>query len=188
MNDTVNYKNRGETGYQEDDYSCLAWTSGWICVILGNWKEKITCPLLYSLSRHFASLPLIYYRYSGICPQGVAGHGERCKVHFCSLVRTCVGPGGHQPKGPGQFYCPVAFQPMKDMVSRVLGRGLGVFQDGWSSVLILCMCRVCDCKDCRHSPPTLSRSVLSVTEPQGRQTHLPEIQTLGPDAYLPLLQ
>lgn len=40
--------------------------------------------------------------------------------------------------------------------------------------------------DClSSSPPALSRPVLSLEEPQGRQMHLPEIHTQEPDAYLP---
>lgn len=126
------------------------------------------------------SQPLNYHRYSGIWLWGAAGGAERCKVHFCPPVRACVGLGrGHQPKEPGQFYCPVAFQSKKPMVRRVFGRGWG--GHGWSSGLNVTA-------DCHRSSPALSRSVLPLEEPRGRQMHLPEIHTLGPDAYPPHLQ
>ena len=35
-----------------------------------------------------------------------------------ALLSSCqglCGPGGPPAEGPGQFYCPVAFQSMKDM-------------------------------------------------------------------------
>ncbi|KAK2897548.1 hypothetical protein Q8A73_013928 [Channa argus] len=45
-----------------------------------------------------------------------------------------------------------------------------------------------DCLPTLPPPPALSHPVLSLEEPQGKQMHLPEIHTSGPDAYLPHLQ
>lgn len=56
----------------------------------------------------------------------------------------------------------------------------------WGSRVCVCVC-VCECLP-SPSPPALSRPVLSLEELQGRQKHLPEIHTPGPDAYLPHLQ
>lgn len=92
--------------------------------------------LCHSFSPSFS---LIYHRYSGICPRGAAGGAERCKVHFCPPVRAC-GPRGAPSKGPGQFYCPNTFQPMKDMVERVLGAETGGGQSlSWGSRVYVCV-------------------------------------------------
>lgn len=137
-----NLKNRGERerGYQNVNIALVFCLDHWMSLCY-TWQpgaeNRPPCSPFIHLSlsclvlclSFSPSLPLIYHRYSGICLQGAAGGAERCKVHFCPPVRACVGPGGHQPKGPGQFYCPVAFQSMKDMVRRVLG-GWGVFKTG----------------------------------------------------------
>lgn len=62
------------------------------------------------------------------------------------------------------------------MVRRVFGRGWGGYGWGWGLSVTA---------DCHRVSPASSRSVLPLVEPQGRQMHLPEIHTPGPDAYLP---
>lgn len=96
--------------------------------------------------------PFLYLRYSSIRPQGAAGSAEKCKVHFCPLVRACVGPawsGWTPAEGPGQFYCPSTFQSMKDMVGSEGRRGSGQGgQDGWGTAfewgsgVCVCYCRL----------------------------------------------
>lgn len=62
------------------------------------------------------------------------------------------------------------------MARRVFGRGWGGYGWGWGLSVTA---------DCHRFSPASSRSVLPLVEPQGRQMHLPEIHTPGPDAYLP---
>lgn len=66
------------------------------------------------------SLPVVYHRYSGICPEGAAGGAEWCKVHFCPPVRACLGPGGTSQRTRTVLLSD-AFQSMKDMVGSVGG-------------------------------------------------------------------
>lgn len=112
-----------------------------------------------------------------------------------ALLSSCqglCGPRGAPAEGPGQFYCPDAFQSMKDTVGSeggVLGKGAktgGEDQSlSWGSRVCVCVCESTDCLPSPPPPPVLSRPVLSLEEPQGRPVHLPEIHTPGPDAYLP---
>lgn len=100
-------KNRGERESIKIGRLLLGFarTSGCVCVTLGSFFRKL--PTLVSLSSlslphvvsFFLSLSPSYLpQLSGICPRGAAGGAERCKVHFCSPVRACVGPGGANRK------------------------------------------------------------------------------------------
>lgn len=183
-----NCQNREETRYQNRKPGLcvlLGPLECW-CVIFGSWEQKITHPLFLSSSLPSAiflasrcvvlSLPLIYHTYSGIWPQDAAGGAERCKVHFCPPVRACVGLWG----GASQKHWDSSIVPLHSAqrapVRRVFGRGWGGYGWGWGLSVTA---------DCHRFSPASSRSVLPLVEPQGRQMHLPEIHTPGPDAYLP---
>lgn len=65
------------------------------------------------------SLPLIYRRYSGIRPGLLllVLRGARCTFVLLSGPVWARGEEGGAPtEGPGQFYCPDTFQPMKNTV------------------------------------------------------------------------
>lgn len=171
----------------------FAWTSG-VCVGFGSGEQKITRPLflLSSLPPPIVlasccvilSLPLTLLFTTGIQVFGfgvllVVLRGARCTFVLLSGPVWALLGGAHQPKEPGQFYCPAAFQSKKPTVRRVSGRGWG--GHGWRSGLNVTA-------DCHRSSPALSRSVLPLEKPRGRQMHLPEIHTPGPDAYPPQLQ
>lgn len=166
-----------------------------VCVIFGSWGQKITHPLFLSRSLPspvflawccvILSLPLTLLFTTGIQVFGfgvllVVLRGARCTFVLLSGPVWALGwwwwrRGGHTSrKEPGQFYCPAAFQSNKPTVRRVFWQGWG--GHGWSSGLNVTA-------DCHRSSPALSRSVLPLEEPRGRQMHLPEIHTLGPDAY-----
>lgn len=142
-------------------FSPLSYLSRLVCVIL--------------------SLPLTLLFTAGIQVFGFGVllavlRGARCTFVLLSGPVWALGGGDHQPKEPGQFYCPAAFQSKKPTVRRVFGRGWG--GHGWGSGSNVAA-------DCHRSSPALSRSVLPPQEPRGRQMHLPEIHTPGPDAYPP---
>lgn len=117
-----------------------------VCVIFGSWEQKITHPRfpfkflspLRSFLPHVVSfflapsLPLIYRRYSGMWPPGCCWWCREVQGALLSSCQGLCGPwgGGHQPKAPGQFYCPAAFQSKKASVRRVFGRGWGGYGRG----------------------------------------------------------
>lgn len=87
-----------------------------------------------------------------------------------ALLSSCqglCGPRGAPAEGPGQFYCPDAFQSMKDIAGSeggVLGKGAKTGGDqslSWGSRVC-----VCDCREHRL-PPLSSRLVPSCPVPWG---------------------
>lgn len=117
---------------------CFAWTSGWVCVTLGSWEQKIACadcfssflsfiPLLTHVVSFFlypspSYLPQVF-RY---LPPGCCWWCWEVQGALLSSCQGLCGARGTPAQGLGQFYCPDAFQSMKDMVGSeggVLGRG-----------------------------------------------------------------
>lgn len=93
-----------------------------------------------------------------------------------SSCQDLCGPRGPPAEVLGHFYCPNAFQSMKDTV----GSEGGVVGFRWSKM------GGDQFLNWGSGEHRLSRPILHLKEPQGRQMHLPEIHTSGPDAYLPI--
>lgn len=140
---------------------------------------QVLSPLL-SFSPHVVSFFLSLLFTTGIQvfgPRDAAGGAERCKVHFCPPVRACVGLwGGDASQKHWDSSIVPLHSAQRATVRRVFGRGWGGYGWGWGLSVTA---------DCHRFSPASSRSVLPLVEPQGRQMHLPEIHTPGPDAYLP---
>lgn len=203
MHNVVDYNNKKREGTKIGRLRlllCFAWTSASVCVTLGSWEQKnlfyFFSHCLVSLCHSFSpSLPSYLPQVFRYLPSGCCWWCWEVQGALLSSCQGLCGPRGAPAEGPGQFYCPDAFQSMRDMVGSeggVLGKGgsrreeISLWFEGTRSCVRGVTAESTDCLP--SSPPALSRPILSLEEPQGRQMHLPEIHTPGPDAYLPHLQ
>lgn len=139
---------------------------------------QVLTPLL-SFSPHVVSFFLSLLFTTGIQVFGPGTllavlRGARCTFVLLSGPVWAFG-GGASQKHWDSSIVPL-HSAQRATVRRVFGRGWGGCGWGWGLSVTA---------DCHRFSPASSRSVLPLVEPQGRQMHLPEIHTPGPDAYLP---
>lgn len=158
-----------------------------VCVLYlaaGSRKSQILCsfqvlsPLL-SFSPHVVSFFLSLLFTTGIQVFGPGTllavlRGARCT--FVLLSGPVWAFGGDASQKHWDSSIVLLHSAQRAPVRRVFGRGWGGYGWGWGLSVAA---------DCQCFSPASSRSVLPLEEPQGRQMHLPEIHTPGPDAYLP---
>lgn len=142
-----NYTNREGTGYQNRRLG--------LCVLLGSlecvcyiwqlgaenhpssfsFQVSLPSPIFLASCSVILSRPLSpsylpqVFRYVAPGVLLLVPRGARCTFVLLSGPVWAFG-GGHQPKAPGQFYCPAAFQSKKASVRRVFGRGWGGYGRG----------------------------------------------------------
>lgn len=139
---------------------------------------SLSCLMLcHSFSPSY--LPQVF-RYS---PPGCCWWCGEVQGALLSSCQGLCGPRGAPAKGPGQFYCPDAFQSMKDIVG---SEGGGVGKRGPRRVGISLWAGDLEfvrgwLQRAQIASPLLllhpSCPVLSLEELQGRRMHLPEIHT-----------
>ncbi|CAB1451018.1 unnamed protein product [Pleuronectes platessa] len=112
---------------------------------------------------------------------GEAGEGEEIeekRLDFEGGVGLC-GPGGPPAEGPGQFYCPVAFQSMKDTEGDeggVLSRWKAQIA---SPLLLLLLLPPCPVLSCPLRSRGAGKSTCLKSTPQG-QTPISPISFANP--------
>lgn len=185
------YQNRKTAlGFCSDLWVCLCYTWQLGSENCPPSSLSLLSPCLMLCHSFFPSLPLIYHSFQvfapGVLP--VVQRGARCTFVLLS--------------GPVWAQGAPTERTRTVLLSRHIpvNEGYGKEGVGWGGVgggfktggAVFSLCVWCvwlqRLHSTLHSPPALSRSILSLEEPQGRQMHLPEIHTPGPDAYLPHLQ
>lgn len=213
MSDMVNYNLKKKIGERERVSKCEHCS----CVLLGPLDESVLhlaagsrkSPPMFSFHSSLSLLPHVVSFILSLSPSYLPqvfrylppGCCWRCWEVQGALLSSCQGLCG--PRGAPAERTRTVLLSCRIPVNEGYGKeGVGwvggwVGGGGWGgggsrrvelSLEFVCVVCVCDCRDCLNSPPALSRPILSLEEPQGRQMHLPEIHTPGPDAYLPHLQ